>query len=171
MKHRLGVSYRKICDFLATYGGLHVAPATFVRAEQRLADRAQPTYDLLLEALRRSHVVHADETGWRIGRLHASPWVSSSKDVTIYAIRPSRGHDVPEDILGPDFDGYLVVDGLKSYDVLEVAKGRCNGHLLRRCKDLHDVVSDKEQPYLESLSTLLREAIDLASRRESMPPA
>jgi hypothetical protein len=71
-----------------------------------------------------SHVVHADETGWRIGRLNAWLWVFSSQEVTIYAIRPSRGHDVPEDILGPDFDGYLVVDGLKSYDVLEVAKGR-----------------------------------------------
>jgi transposase len=171
MKHRLGVSYRKICDFLATYGGLHVAPATFVRAEQRLADLAQPTYDLLLDALRQSHVVHADETGWRIGRLNAWLWVFSSQEVTIYAIRRSRGHDVPEDILGPDFDGYLVVDGLKTYDVLEVAKGRCNGHLLRRCKDLHDVVSAKEQTYLESLSTLLQEAIDLARRRETLTPA
>jgi transposase len=47
MKHRLGVSYRKISDFLATYADLHVAPATFVRAEQRLADLARPTYDLL----------------------------------------------------------------------------------------------------------------------------
>src|SRR5262245_44438733 len=171
MKHRLGVSYGKICDFLATYGGLHVAPATLVRAEQRLADLAQPTYDLLLDALRQSHVVHADETGWRIGRLNAWLWVFSSQEVTIYAIRRSRGHDVPEDILGPDFDGYLVVDGLKSYDVLEVAKGRCNGHLLRRCKDLHEVVSAKEQPYLESLSALLQEAIDLARRREALTPA
>jgi transposase len=67
MKHRLGVSYRKISDFLATYADLHVAPATFVRAEQRLTDLARPTYQLLLEALRQSHVVHADETGWRIG--------------------------------------------------------------------------------------------------------
>jgi transposase len=56
LKHRLGVSYRKICDFLATYGGLHAAPATFVRAEQRLADLARPTYGLLLEALRLVHV-------------------------------------------------------------------------------------------------------------------
>jgi len=171
LKHRLGVSYRKISDFLATYADLHVAPATFVRAEQRLADLARPTYELLLEALRQSHVVHADETGWRIGRLNAWLWVFSSKDVTVYAIRPSRGHDVPEDILGPNFDGYLVVDGLKSYDVLEVAKGRCNGHLLRRCKDLHDVASAKEQPYLESLSTLLQEAIDLARRREALTSA
>jgi transposase len=171
LKHRLGVSYRKIADFLATYAELHVAPATFVRAEQRLADLARPTYDLLLEALRQSHVVHADETGWRIGRCNAWLWVFSSKQATIYVIRHSRGHDVPEDILGLDFDGYLVVDGLQSYDVLAVAKGRCNGHLLRRCKDLHDVVSSRERPYLESLSALLQEAIDLARRRETLTPA
>jgi transposase len=174
MKHRLGVSYRKISDFLATYADLHAAPATFVRAEQRLADLARPTYDLLLEALRQSHVVHADETGWRIGRLNSWLWVFSSKAATIYVIRTgvgARGHQVPEDILGPNFDGYLIVDGLKSYDVLEVAKGRCNGHLLRRCKELHDVVSAREQPYLESLSALLKEAIDLARRREALTPA
>jgi transposase len=168
LKHRLGVSYRKVSDFLTTYADLQVAPATFVRAEQRLADLARPTYDLLLEALRQSHVVHADETGWRIGRLNAWLWVFSSKDVTIYAIRPSRGHDVPEDILGTDFDGYLIVDGLKSYDVLDVAKGRCNGHLLRRCKDLQDVVPSREQSYLETLSILLQEAIDLARRRKQL---
>jgi transposase len=174
MKHRLGVSYRKICDFLATYSDLHVAPATFVRAEQRLADLARPTYDLLLEALRQSHVVHADETGWRVGRFNAWLWVFSSKVATIYVIRSgvgARGHQVPEEILGPDFDGYLVVDGLKSYDVLEVAKGRCNGHLLRRCKDLQEVVSAQEQPYLESLSALVQEAIDLARHRETLTPA
>jgi transposase len=170
LKHRLGVSYRTICDLLATYTDLHVAPATLVRAEQRLANLARPTYELLLEALRQSLVVHADETGWRIGRLNAWLWVFSSKDVTIYAIRSSRGHDVPEDILGPNFDGYLVVDGLKCYDVLEVAKGRCNGHLLRRCRDLHEVVPGREQPYLENLRTLLQEAIDLARRREQLTP-
>jgi transposase len=168
LKHRLGVSYRKIVDFFATYANLEVAPATLVRAEQRLADRARPTYQLLLEALRQSHVVHADETGWRIGRLNAWLWVFSCKDATIYAIRQSRGSDVPEDILGPDFDGYLVVDGLKSYDVLEVAKGRCNAHLLRRCKELHDIVPAKEDKYLNRLSALLQEAIDLANRREQL---
>ena len=64
----------------------------------------------------------------------------TDKQATIYVIRTgkgARGHQVPEDILGPDCDGYLVVDGLKSYDVLEVAKGRCNGHLLRRCRFCH----------------------------------
>jgi transposase len=169
MKHRLGVSYRKICDFLQTYCQLKVCPAAFIRAEQRLADLARPTYELLIEALRQSHVVHADETGWRVGRLNAWLWVFSSKQATVYVIRTgkgARGHQVPQEILGPDFDGYLVVDGLKTYDVLEVAKGRCNGHLLRRCKELRDVVPTKEQQHLQALSVLLKEAIDLAKRRE-----
>jgi transposase len=168
MKHRLGVSYRKICDFLKTYCQFQACPAAFIRAEQRLADLAKPTYDLLLEALRHSNVVHADETGWRIGRLSAWLWVFSSKQATIYAIRRSRAHDVPTDILGPDFDGYLIVDGLKTYDVLDVAKGRCNGHLLRRCKTLRDVVPSKERQHLETLSALLQEAIALAGRREEL---
>ena len=169
LKHRLGVSYRKICDFLRTYCHLQVCPAAFIRAEQRLAELAKPTYDLLIEALRQSHVVHADETGWRVGRLSAWLWVFSSKQATVYVIRTgkgARGHKVPEDILGADFDGYLVVDGLKTYDVLEVAKGRCNGHLLRRCKKLCDTVSTKDQRHIQALSNLLKEAIDLAAHRD-----
>jgi hypothetical protein len=79
---------------LATYADPHVAPATSVRAEQRLADLARPTYDLLLEALRQSHVVHADETGWCIGRLNAWLWVFSSKDVTIYGSGLSKSLQV-----------------------------------------------------------------------------
>jgi transposase len=158
-------------EFNQTYCHLKVCPAAFIRAEQRLADLAKPTYDLLLEALRQSYVVHADETGWRVGRQNAWLWVFSSKAATIYVIRTGKGarsHQVPEDILGPDFDGYLVVDGLKSYDVLEVAKGRCNGHLLRRCKELRDTVTTQEQPQIAALSSLLQEAIDLASRSDEL---
>jgi transposase len=169
LKHRLGVSYRKICDFLHTYCQLKVCPGAFIRAEQRLAELARPTYDLLVEALRQSHVVHADETGWRVGRLNAWLWVFSSKQATVYVIRTgkgARGHRVPHDILGPDFDGYLVVDGLKTYDVLEVAKGRCNGHLLRRCHKLRGTVPTKEQRHIDALSNLLKEAIALAGHRD-----
>lgn len=168
LKHRLGVPYRKICDFFTTYCHLEICPAAFARADQRLAERAQPTYDLLIEALRRCGVVHADETGWRIQRLNAWLWVFTSQTITIYTIRTSRGHEVAEDILGKGFDGFLIVDGLATYDVLDVAKGRCNGHLLRRCKNLLDTVPTPEQRYLDQLIALLREAIDLARRRDQL---
>jgi transposase len=168
LKHRLGVPYRKICDFFTTYCDLNIAPATLVRAEQRLANKALPTYQLLLDALRSAHVVHADETGWRIGRVNAWLWVFSSRDTTVYVIRRSRGHEVPEEILGSDFDGYLIVDGLKVYDVLDIAKGRCNAHLLRRCKGLIETVPTAEQTHVQALSDLIQKAIALAQRRDTL---
>jgi transposase len=174
LKHRLGVPYRKICDFFSTYCDLHTCPATLVRAEQRLAELARPTYDMLIDALRRAHVVHADETGWRVSRLNAWLWVFSSKDVTVYTIRTgqgARGHQVPLDILGPDFDGFLIVDGFKAYEVLEYTKGQCNGHLLHRCKEMTDIVPDKEKDHLQALSRLLQQAIRLAERRQQLSVA
>lgn len=174
LKHRLGVPYRKICDFLETYCNLHAAPGTFVRAEQRLAERARPTYDLLLDALRRCGVVHADETGWRVGTLGGWLWVFSNQDLTIYTIRTgkgARGHQVPEDILGPDFDGFLIVDGFKAYDVLNYKKGQCNSHLLHRAKELSETAAAREGKKLQALIALLREAIDLGERREQLSAA
>jgi hypothetical protein len=111
LKHRPGVPYRKITDLLATYFDLRVSHGTLVRAERRLARKGAPTFRLLQEALRAAGIAHADETGWRVGRLNAWLWVFCTERVTIYAIARSRGHEVPEAILGEGFDGILVVDG------------------------------------------------------------
>jgi transposase len=174
LKHRLGVPYRKICDFFKTYCGLSVSPGTLVRAEKRLSDLARPTYDLLLDALRRSDVVHVDETGWRINAVNAWLWVFSNANVTIYAIRSgkgARGHSVPEDILGPDFEGFLVVDGFSCYNVLDYKKGQCNAHLLRRAKKERETASPREQAHLDELIKLIQDAIALAERREAVSAA
>jgi transposase len=165
LKHRLGVPYRKICDFFATYLAMALCPATLVRAEQRLVALARPSYQLLLDALRRCHVVHADETGWRIAQVNAWLWVFSSPTVTVYVIETSRGHEVPEAVLGAEFEGVLVVDGLKSYDVLAYPKGRCVGHVLRRTSQMAETLSGLDQYYVEELQGILREAIALAQRR------
>jgi len=170
LKHRLGVPYRKIADFFHTYFRFRISPSTFVRAEQRLTAKAEPTFRLLLEALRNCKVVHADETGWRVGRINAWLWVFTCAKGTIYAICPSRGHDVPEAILGPDFDGILIVDGWSAYNVLKCRKGRCNGHILRRCRDLlEQELPAKDAALLRELMTLLRQGLELSARREEVP--
>ena len=166
MKHDLGVSYDNISKFLETYFGIYVNPSTILQAEDRLVEKAQPTFTLLLDALRQCQIVHADETGWRIGRVNAWLWVFSSKNVTIYAIRYSRGGDVPTEILGDAFEGILIVDGLNSYDVLEYTKGQCNAHLLRRVKEMITKTSDEELAgHLAALIQIIQDAIGLAERR------
>src|SRR5271170_348797 len=167
MKHDLGVSYDNISQFLDTYFGIYVNPSTILQAEDRLFEKAMPTFNLLLDVLRKCAIVHADETGWRIGRVNAWLWVFSSKNVTIYAIRYSRGSDVPAEILGASFDGVLVVDGLNSYDVLEYTKGQCNAHLLRRVKEMMSKTKNEALlTHLGDLLQIIKDAIDLAERRE-----
>src|SRR5262249_44763017 len=117
-------------------------------------------------------IVHADETGWRISRLNAWLWVFSSATLTVYAIRTSRGHEVPEEILGKEFDGLLIVDGWSAYDVLGCDKGRCNAHVLRRCKDLIEQgASAADARHLDGLIALRRRGLKLAERYEEMGEA
>jgi transposase len=63
MKHRLGLSYGKICDLLNDAFGLRVSRGGWYQADVRLADQAQPVYEELAETFRDSAVVHVDETG------------------------------------------------------------------------------------------------------------
>jgi len=121
-KHRLGIVYRKISELFDTCFSLKVSAGALSRAEVRFAQRALPTYEWLIEALRKAGVVHADETGWRVSRRNAWLWVFASKDITIYAIRFSRGSEVPADMLGEDFDDWLSRADGRHADVIRLAK-------------------------------------------------
>jgi transposase len=171
LKHRLGVPYRKITDFFDTYFDLQISPGTLVRAEQRLTKKAMPTYRLLQEALQQCGIVHADETGWRIGKLNAWLWVFTCAQGTIYVIRQSRGHDVPLEILGEDFDGVLVVDGWSAYDVLACRKSRCHAHILRRCQGLlEQQLGRADARHVQDLLELLRQARTLTGQQQQLQP-
>jgi transposase len=75
LKHRLGASYAKVSEALQDAFGLRVTRSGWCQADQRLAETARGVYQELVEAVRRCNVVHADETGWRIGTLSA--WLPS----------------------------------------------------------------------------------------------
>lgn len=165
LKHDAGLSYAKISRFLWDFHGLRTAASTFVRAGQRLARRALPTFEWVKGRLRLQHVVHADETGWRIGIQSDWLWVFSSPEFTIYRVGGGRGQDIPREILGDDFAGVLVSDGLASYDPLRYLKAQCVGHVLARISKLKTALCEPHVWHLESLEALLQEAIDLDRRR------
>jgi hypothetical protein len=105
----------------------------------RLARQAQPVYEELVEALRESTVVHADETGWRIGTLSAWLWVFTNQETTVYTIRRGRGHKVVLDILGTEFAGILNTDCLLACDAKALddwLKQKCAAYLLRNLRDI-----------------------------------
>ena len=99
LKHRLGVSYRKVASLLLTLTGLTVSAGALARSGHRLRRCGQATYDALIEAARTSPAQHVDETGWKVGGRSAWLWVFADAHATLYRIRPSRGHDVVVEVL------------------------------------------------------------------------
>jgi len=121
-----------------------------------------------LDTLRSAHVVHGDETGWRIGRWNAWLWVFSSLEATIYHINRSRGHKVPLQLLGGDFQGVLVSDGAAAYDPLPYLSARCVGHVLARIHKLQEARPEPHLFELDWVSELLHDAMHLRMRREEL---
>jgi transposase len=171
MKHRLGLSYGKICDLLNDAFGLRVSRSGWYQADVRLADQAQPVYEKLVERLRDSAVVHVDETGWRIGTLSAWLWVFTNRETTVYTIRHSRGHEVVVDILGAEFAGVLNSDCFLAYDAKALndwLKQKCVGHLLRNLSEIEASKTRGAVRFARNVSALLREALQLKAEKTDL---
>jgi transposase len=171
LKERLGVTYAKVAGVLMLFFQFSVSAGALARAAQRIAKRAEPTYAALLEYLRASAVVHVDETGWYIatGSKKAWLWVFTTPEgVTVYAIRRSRGGDVPRAILGESFPGTLVVDGWVVYTTLGCPLAQCIAHLFRRCAELLEVQRGDAALFPQQVKELLQGAMLLRSARDMM---
>jgi len=118
--------------------GLEVTASGLCQADERLAEKAEPVYQELVEALRDSVAVHADETGWRVGGQGAGLWVFTGPRGTVYTINGRRSHEVVVEVLGPEFSGVWVTDCFRAYDhrgsrsVLPISCGSWGGFSGRR---------------------------------------
>ena len=165
MKHGLGVSYGKVARLLETSFGLRLERSTVARADARLANKLGPTYQRLILRLRRSEVVHADETGWKVAGHNAWLWVFTNDGLTVYVIDPRRAHEVVERILGEDFAGVLGCDCFLAYDALDgYTQSKCAGHLLRRCAEISESKTGRAVRFSQRVARLLRTAITLKQR-------
>jgi transposase len=95
-------------------------------------------------------------------------WVFVARTVTGFVIRPSRGHDVPEQILGRDWSGTMVHDGWMPYNFFGQAwHQQCLGHIQRRCKVLLEAASRGAVRYPRAVLQLTKDAFALRDRRDA----
>ena len=125
---------RTIQWYLAAVHGLHLSVGAIVAATPRVADPAQGMMTDIVERIRGSPVVHADETGWREDGHNGYVWTFSTPTQR-YFLRRGRGKTVVDEVLGDEFAGVLVSDFYAAYHHYDGPKQRCWAHLLR---DIHD---------------------------------
>jgi hypothetical protein len=143
---------------------MDIAVSTITGFKNHLKEKALPIYSELLEELKKSPFIHADETGWRLEGKNHWLWKFSNKKICYSHIDKGRGQKVVEDILGKDYDGVLISDFLSAYNKIHAkAKQRCLVHILRDLKKVAGYWhSDKEVlRYCRRLKKIMEDAIAL----------
>jgi hypothetical protein len=120
---------------LATIWGLAVSGGAIEGVLHAVATRGAAAVDALQEEIRRSAVVHADETGWREDGQNRYVWLIATPTARYLEIG-RRTIEHIDDLLGKDFAGTLVTDFYGVYDHFPGEKQRCWAHLWRDVKDL-----------------------------------
>ena len=93
LNKQMGLSLGHTRQVLSYGFGLEVSRGGLYRALARMAGRAEPTYDGLVETARQAPVNGMDETGWKVGGRLQWLHVAVSAQVTVYAILPGRGYE------------------------------------------------------------------------------
>jgi transposase len=165
LNKQMGLSLGHTRQVLAYGFGLEVSRGGLYRALARMACRAEPTYDGLMESARQAPVNGMDETGWKVnGRLQ---WlhVAVSAQVTVYAILPGRGYEQAVAILGAEYDGFLIHDGWAPYYRFQFAFHQsCLAHLLKRCREMAQLASPSALTFPRAVEHLLQTSLELRDR-------
>ena len=143
--HRL--PYRKVADRFEQLHGLELSGASAWHATERAARAGRCEYEQLRQEIQAADVVHIDETGVKRDGEQAWIWTFRTNEHTLYAVRESRGSDVPAEVLGEDFAGTVICDGWTAYPAFSSTLQRCWAHLLREAEDAASDYEEAEPVY------------------------
>lgn len=167
LNKKFGLTMRKTCNVLRDLVGLTITPGGLTQSLARVADKVEPEYAQLVEQVRESRAVFADETSWWVGGPGWWLWVfTTPQGITLYYVDEGRGSQVVREVLGDDFGGILVSDCLSSYDPVDYRKHKCIAHHLQAIKKARERPDTKDLSYLDAWTDLFQQVIALYHRRD-----
>jgi len=129
-----------------------VAPRIFLN---RMAVENQEAYDNLLNKIKRSGVIYADETRWPIQGVKWWVWIFTSEKEAVYTLSEKRDYKVPSDLLN-EYKGVLVCDFYSAYEKVKCKQQKCLVHVLR---DFQKAL--KKAPYDNELKNFIEDFIKI----------
>jgi transposase len=154
-------------DIFARFG-VEISRGTQCRWLKHTAELLTPVYELMIERILRSRVIHTDDTPvsvldpslpkTRTGRF----WVyagDADHPYLIYVYTPSRKRDGPMEFL-KDYEGYLVADAFSGYDGIYATKNvtqvLCWAHARRKFHEAQSVQALEAQTALAFIARLYK---------------
>jgi transposase len=109
--------------------GLDLSLGTITDGLRHLEPLFTPLYEALIERSQQQPLWHADETRWQVfvtweGKVGHDwyLWVFHAADVVVFVLSPTRAHNVPQEHLGDEAKGILVVDRYSAYKIMAQVK-------------------------------------------------
>ena len=145
--------YERACEVIQDLLGLPMSVGTLQALVERCAMHLEPVEQEIKAALSQADVLHQDETGLYVAGQRHWLHVSSTEQLTHYAVHPQRGKAALDAIgILKNFDGVSVHDGWQSYWQYGCQHALCNVHHLR---DLIFVHEAQQQAWAEQMKELL----------------
>jgi hypothetical protein len=158
-------SRRKIHEFLLVWFGVALSVGTIDRCIREIGVACEPIVEDLLDEVRASGLIHADETPWYQGFKMCWLWVVLTATTAVYHIG-SRRHEEIRDLLGDAILGWLVTDGYHAYRDYG-RRQRCLAHLIRKGLGLAGGLSPDGVRFGEWLVRELRNLIKAVAEDQS----
>jgi transposase len=134
-KYRL--SKRLVTEALSDIVGVKLSVGSVANLEQEMSAALQAPMAQAEQYVRQADVVNADETGWKEGvkagrAARAWLWVFATLLVVVFRIATRRGNQIPKQVLGEGFTGFLISDRWVAYDWYDPGLRQvCWSHLTR----------------------------------------
>jgi transposase len=162
MNKAQGLPHADAASILQQGFGLTMSRSGICRAIQPVARKAEATWHALRNAVRRSEIAHMDETGWKVDAQLRWLWGVVTEQITYCEILPGRGFAQAASILGADYAGWLIHDGLQLYyKFLKAAHQSCAWHLIARCRRMA-TASPATARFPLAVKQLLEQALAIA---------
>jgi transposase len=164
LRYAVKISERDVKNLFERAFNLKIVASSIAGFRSQLKREALPIYEKLIESIRNSSFIHADETGWKIDGSNFWLWKFSDKKICVSHIDKSRGQDVVEDMLGKKYKGVLISDFLSAYNKIKAkAKQRCLVHIGRDLDKVMEYWCDDEEvmSYCRRLKKIFADAIRL----------
>lgn len=166
-KYRQRLPQNLIREHLQTYFNLKVSEGEL----NNLLNKGQQVFNSkwqeIIELVKNSKAVNADETGWKINGENHWLWAFTTDKAIRYTISRSRGKGLPQEVLGKNYQGTVISDFYPAYNQFK-RKQRCWVHLLRKAKELVQQEPTKQRKQINiKLNRIYQEILFFRSQPET----
>ncbi len=161
------IPFERACEIFTEIYGHSISEGTLYNSILECATSLEEFENQMKGFLRRSWVLHCDETGVRIKDKRNWMHVASTPFLTYYFVHEKRGSEAIDamDIL-PFFKGTAVHDFWGAYmKYTSFSHSFCNGHILRELTFAHEEDNSENAGYMLECLMDIKEAVDEAKTK------